>query len=104
MVRPLLHSWSSYRANSQGEDSKLIQANDLYTRLGPDAPNRQSAYRELFRHELDPGVVDEIRQATNGNVVLGNKRFSEEIATLLDRRVIKGKAGRPRKPLDEGNL
>jgi putative transposase len=51
----------------------------------------------LFRYQLDPGVVDEIRQATNGNVVLGNERFGAEVAELLGRRVTKGKAGRPRK-------
>jgi putative transposase len=31
---------------------------------------RQQAYRELFRDELEAGVVDEIRRATNGNFVL----------------------------------
>ena len=33
------------------------------------------AYRELFRYELDPGVVDAIRKATNGNFALGDPRF-----------------------------
>lgn len=30
------------------------------------------SYRELFRDELEPKLVDEIRRATNGNYVLGN--------------------------------
>lgn len=94
---PAEYRWSSYRVNAQGEASSLIRPHDLYDRLGPDAANRQAAYRELFRYQLDPGVVDEIRQATNGNVVLGNERFGAEVATLLGRRVTKGKAGRPRK-------
>jgi putative transposase len=55
------------------------------------------AYRQLFRNALDPGVVDQIRQATNGNLALGNDRFSEEIATLLGKRVTRGRPGRPKK-------
>lgn len=40
-------------------------------------------------------VIDEIRQATNGNYVLGNQRFQDEIAATLKRRVTSGKTGRP---------
>jgi putative transposase len=40
--------------------------------------------------------VDEIRQSTNGNYVLGDARFAEQIADALGRRVLPGRAGRPR--------
>ena len=40
-------------------------------------------------------AIDEIRAATNGNYVLGNTRFKEEIAHVLKRPVTKGKAGWP---------
>ncbi|MEA1933967.1 MAG: hypothetical protein U9N60_06000 [Thermodesulfobacteriota bacterium] len=33
---------------------------------------------------------------------LGNQRFKEKIAAMLDRRVTPGKAGRPRKKQREG--
>jgi putative transposase len=49
----------------------------------------------LFRAHLEPGLVDEIRQAANGNYVLRDARFSEEIEGMLQRRVTPGKAGRP---------
>jgi len=62
---------------------------------------RQAAYRELFRHELEPCVVDQIRRATNGNFTLGNQRFKEKIAAMLGRRVTPGKAGRPRKKTEK---
>ena len=39
--------------------------------------------------------IERIRSATNGNVVLGNKRFEEQITKMLRRRVTRGKAGRP---------
>ena len=56
-----------------------------------------AVYRELFRHELEPGVIDEIRHTINGNYALGSERFKEEIYQALGRRVTPGKSGRPRK-------
>lgn len=49
-----------------------MQLHSLYVALDVDAAARQAAYRELFRYELDPGLVDEIRRATNGNFALGD--------------------------------
>ena len=72
----------------------------MYGQLGPDAASRQAAYRELFRYELAPGLVDEIRRATNGNYALGSDLFTEQIAAALGRRVTPGKSGRPRKLAD----
>lgn len=94
---PAEYRWSSYRVNAQGEESGLVTPHPLYLALGSDAAARQAAYRELFRHELEQGLVDSIRQATNGNFVLGDARFGEQIAQALGRRVLPGKSGRPRK-------
>lgn len=94
---PAEYRWSSYRVNAQGEESGLVAPHPLYLALGSDAAARQAAYRELFRHELEQGLVDSIRQATNGNFVLGDVRFGEQIAQALGRRVLSGKSGRPRK-------
>lgn len=93
---PADYRWSSYRANAQGEADALLSPHPLYEALGQDAPGRQAAYRELFCHELDPGLVDEIRDATNGNYALGNERFAKEVAESLGRRAVPGKPGRPR--------
>ncbi|WP_153111496.1 transposase [Propionivibrio limicola] len=91
------YRWSSYRTNAQGEASDLVTTHALYDGLGADPACRQVAYRELFRYELEPGVVDAIRNATNGNFALGNSRFTEEISRALGRRATPGKSGRPRK-------
>ena len=100
VAHPAEYRWSSYRANAQGETNALVQPHGLYQSLGHTPAERQAAYRELFRYQLDPGLVDEIRKATNGNFALGNQRFAEQIATALGRRVTPRKAGRPRKPVE----
>jgi len=92
---PGAYRWSSYGCNGQGETSDLLSHHSVYLSLGRSGEERRASYRELFRHELGPGVVDQIRQATNGNFALGNPRFTEKIAVMLSRRVIPGKAGRP---------
>lgn len=100
------YRWSSYRANGQGESDALIRPHALYDALGLDAAGRRGAYRELFHHELEPGLVDEIRRATNGNFLLGNERFAVDVAATLGRRVLPGKSGRPRKvaAAESGNM
>jgi putative transposase len=75
----------------------VIRPHALYEALGLDAVSRQAAYRELFRYELEPGLVDQIRRATNGNFALGSERFAADAAAALGRRVLPGKSGRPRK-------
>jgi putative transposase len=78
----------------------MIQPHEVYGALSSDAASRQATYRELFRYELEPGLVDKIRQATNGNFALGSDLFLEQIAAALGRRVAPGKSGRPRKVVD----
>ena len=51
------------KANAEGKTDALVKPHPLYTALGLDAPGRQAAYRDLFRYELEPGLVDEIRRA-----------------------------------------
>ncbi|BAO30884.1 transposase [Sulfuritalea hydrogenivorans] len=94
---PAEYRWSSYRANGQGQDNAVIRPHALYVALGLDVVSRQAAYRELFRYELEPGLVDQIRRATNGNFALGCARFAADAAATLGRRVLSGKSGRPRK-------
>jgi len=94
---PADYRWSSYRCNALGEQCRLIKPHFMYEALGSTETARQESYRELFRVNLEPGVIDEIRQATNGNFVLGDNRFKDEVSGMLKRRVVPGKAGRPLK-------
>ena len=70
---PGQYPWSSYRANAQGEKNGLLTPSLSYLWLGETAAARHEAYRELFRHELPPGLIDEIRSAAKGNHAIGSK-------------------------------
>jgi len=94
---PADYPWSSYRINGQGMGSKTLNPHSLYLALGENCVERQSAYRELFRYQLDSGSVDKIRKSTNGNFVLGDSRFAVQIEAMLGRRATPGKPGRPKR-------
>jgi putative transposase len=93
---PAEYRWSSYRVNAQAEHSAWIRPHSLYLALGASKELAAEAYRELFRHQLEPGLVDQIRSATNGNYALGSARFAAEVEAALGRRATRGRPGRPR--------
>ena len=76
MVRhPRHYRWSSYRTNAEGHASKVITPHEHYRTLGRSEEARREAYRALFKSDLDPEVLRDIRAATNGNYALGSRRF-----------------------------
>lgn len=91
------YPWSSYRINGLGSKTDFITPHSLYLGLGNTEAERQMAYRELFRNDLELDEIEEIRKATNGNFALGTERFSEEMSEMLGCRVTPGKVGRPRR-------
>ena len=95
VMKPQDYRWSSYHANGLGKADTIVTPHDEYTRLGRKDAERREAYRALFRAQVDDTLTDEIREATNGNFVLGGKRFQSQIAKALGRRVTRGVAGRP---------
>jgi len=101
VAHPGEYRWSSYQANAQGVATPLIRPHPVYSSLGSNDLERQAAYRELFRYELDPKLVDEIRKVTHSGLVLGSERFAQEIAVLAGRRTQRGKPGRPCRERDD---
>jgi putative transposase len=95
VCQPADYRWSSYRVNGQGTRSRLVVPHEEYLRLGTNATDRCEAYRALLKEQLDADVVTEIRDATNGNIALGNERFRTHIEAALGRRARHGKPGRP---------
>ena len=90
---PEEYAWSSYQANGVGETIKLWTPHPIYQQLGTTRQERLKAYRELFRGHLDPALINQIRQATNKGMALGNDRFRDEIEKLTGRRVTPKKCG-----------
>ncbi|MCP4324997.1 MAG: hypothetical protein GY787_24765 [Alteromonadales bacterium] len=56
---------------------------------------RQASYRTLFTYHVETKLIEEIRQATNKGLALGNIPFKQEVEALSGRSVIEGKRGRP---------
>lgn len=96
MVRhPRDYRWSSFHANGDGRRDALITPDEQYLRLARNEDARRAAYRALFKAHMDLELIDSIRGATNSNTVLGGERFARQIATMLKRRVTRGRPGRP---------
>lgn len=103
VVKPQDYRWSSYPANGQGRANPLITPHEEYRRLGQREADRREAYRALFRAQVDEALTDEIRDATNGNFVLGGERFQARMGQALGQRVVRGKPGRPAKQGQSGD-
>jgi len=94
---PADYRWSSYRTHALGGPDKLVSSHEQYERLGQNAEERQGAYRELFRSELQPKQIEEVRNTVNKGWPLGNERFKDEIERALRRAARPPKRGRPTK-------
>jgi putative transposase len=87
------YRWSSYRANAHGDSDALVHPHAIYRALGSDQESRLAAYRALFRYDLAPALIDQIRCAANGNAPLGDARFIDRIEADNRNRTVIGPAG-----------
>jgi len=99
--QPEDYQWSSYRSHAYGASKDFLQDHPLYDALGAIPEARQEAYRGLFRHQLDPTVLGELREALNQGLVTGGDRFKCEIEAMLRRRVRPLRRGRPTTQVEE---
>lgn len=95
VVNPADYQWSSYRAHALGDPDKLISGHEQYERLGKSDLDRQLAYRDLFRSELDMRELGEIRYTVNRGWPLGGERFKDEIERAVKCVARPPKRGRP---------
>lgn len=99
VIYPRDYRWSSFGFNGDGLESELIRPHSNYEGLGKTMEQRISAYRSLFDGYVDDQTLKLIRTSTNGNYVLGDSRFQQEIEQALKRRVVPGMPGRPSKTI-----
>lgn len=94
---PSEYPWSSYRCNALGHVDEVVSPHQIYQRLGKTAPERQSAYRQLFRSRLPEKTLAEIRDATNKAWVLGSDYFKLRVEKQLQKRVLPRQRGGDRR-------
>lgn len=93
--QPSDYVWSSYRINALGKPSELCTPHAVYLALGKDSKERQTHYRDLFKHHIEGKLLQDIRLAINKSMALGSEQFKAEIEHLSGRRMTPKKVGRP---------
>ena len=97
VLGPEEYPWSSYRNHAFGSPDRLLASHEQYERLGKSREERQQAYRDLFRSELDGRELAEIRDTVNRGWPLGSDRFKDEIELALRSAARPPRRGRPPK-------
>jgi len=92
---PADYSWSSYQCNALGKKSDLLSPHPLFSALGVDDDTRQTAYRALFNGHVAGKLLENIRNATNQGLALGNDRFIANVEALTGKCLTPAKRGRP---------
>lgn len=90
------YRWSSYACNAQGIVQDLIVPHPIYQSLGESLHQRYHTYRELFRTDIAPDQLHDIRDALNQELVLGRDDFKDKIEMMTQRQTRRGKDGRPK--------
>lgn len=98
---PAQYHWSSYRHNGLGQPDERITPHSLYTSLGSNTITQQSAYRALFRSQMDDTAIADIRLALAQNQPLGNSRFSDTLCAAAGIRRTQAQRGRPASKTDD---
>lgn len=96
MVDDPAHSrWTSYRHNALGQANPYLTPHPLYLAIAQSDKARQTAYRDLFRAQLDTQAIDDIRLALNQSQPLGSSRFYAKIEAMTGQRREAKQRGRP---------
>ncbi len=92
---PEQYRWSSHRAHMGQVSNRFLADHVLFEALGTSIEERRKVYRALFDAHLNPGDEALIRQSAKNNWPTGSDRFREQVETMLERRVMPGRRGRP---------
>ena len=92
--RPEEYLWSSYGTNAWGDCSWLTPHAE-YLVLGKGPVERQRAYRDLFRFQVDKKDIHLIRKATHYCQPVGSDRFRQIIEEKYGIKLGQMQRGRP---------
>lgn len=93
--------WSSHGHYAGGGTNNLVTEHPVFLGLGATRTERQAAFRQLFRADLDDATIAKIREAANAGCALGSETFLESIEARVGRPVRPPKHGRPARSTDE---
>lgn len=89
---PADYPWSSYRVNALGIESALCTPHEEFLALGTGT-ERLAQYRALVAAQLEQSSTDEIRQATERGLALGDEGFIRQMEARTGARLRSGKPG-----------
>ncbi|KAF1023186.1 MAG: hypothetical protein GAK30_00639 [Paracidovorax wautersii] len=92
-----LYAWSSHRHYAGLQPSKLVKPHPQVWTLGNTPFAREAAYAEQVREGLSEAERDAIVAATRQGWALGDAAFVASLQKETERRLVKNRAGRPRR-------
>ncbi len=95
VAEPSEYFWSSYQINALGKQSELCTPHPVYIELGTNSLVRQETYQSLFKYQVAPKLIEDIRVSLNKGLALGSECFKSEVEQSSGRRVRGAKLGRP---------
>jgi putative transposase len=90
------YPWSSYLHYAGRKADKLVTPHPLYWELGNTPFAREHAYVDLVHAGIGPQQQQALTDATFRGWALGEADYVADLQRRTERRVAKGKAGRPR--------
>jgi putative transposase len=95
---PSSYPWSSYRWHA-GESAEFawLDVDPCYAALGSTAEARATAYRDFVRGAIPDGEWRLIREALQRGQLTGSARFTDQVESMVRRRIEHRGRGRPRK-------
>ena len=79
------YPWSSFRFNALGQPDDLVTGHPNFLRLGGNAHERRTVYREICREALPQATLDIVRAATHKGWALGDETFVSRISAQCRR-------------------
>lgn len=87
---PAAYPWSSHAVTAGSFTDSLISIHPELAAIGP------SAYNQLLEEMIAPALLTAIRESINGGYPLGGQAFMGSLSAAAGRKVVRGKAGRPK--------
>ena len=89
------YAWSSHRHYLGHQGDRLVTPHALYWGLGNTPFSREAAYAELVQGGVAAPLQAALTEATRKGWALGDADFLQALQQQTDRRVSKGRVGRP---------